>query len=312
MKKILLLLSIIVIGYSCEKVKDVTPLSDSDASTLKFTQNAGGAFPKISYSPDASATSEYISFEDKSIKVKFDGPKTAPQDLFIEFKTNPAGLTKLNADELAKNPAYKAFKLLPDSTFKIMVTKDTIYKGEVYADNIKNNVLVYPGKIDPSVNYMLPITVTNSAYPSAPGTGTIYYYIIGNPLAGSYNVDGYFYHPTVPRAFTRTGSEGFLIPVTENSLATELGDLGASGYYAVLTVPDPYATTIQPVTVSVYPGSISPVFQWNTGLPSGYTAGWTKSGLCNNTYDPATKTFYLRYGYNPTANRVTEEVIKKN
>ncbi|NOT90946.1 DUF1735 domain-containing protein [Ferruginibacter sp.] len=312
MKKILLLLSIIVIGFSCEKVKEVTPLSASDPSSLKFTQNAGGAFPKISYSPDAAATEEYLSFEDKSIKVKFDGPGTAPQDLFLEFKTNPAGLTKLNADSLAKNPRYKDFKLLPDSTFKILVTKDTIYKGEVYADNIKNNIVVYPGKIDPSINYMLPITVTNSAFPSAAGTGTIYYYIIGNPLAGSYNVEGYFYHPSSPRAFTRTGAEGFLIPVSENSLVTELGDLGASGYYAVLTVPDPYATTIQPVTVSVYPGSISPVFQWNTGLPSGYTPGWAKSGLCNNTYDPATKTFYLRYGYNPTANRVTEEVLKKN
>jgi hypothetical protein len=94
-----------------------------------------------------------------------------------------------------------------------------------------------------------------------------------------------------------------------------LGDLGGSGYYAVLTVPDPYATTIQPVTISVYPGSISPVYQWNTALPStspGYTAAWAGSALTNNTYNPATKTFYLRYGYASSGVfRVTEEIIVK-
>ena len=273
MKKVILILSVIAFAYGCKKVKDTTPLSDSDPTSLKFASNSGStAFPRVSYSPDASLTEEYLSFEDQNIKVKLDGPSVAPADVVLTFKTNPAGLDKLNADALAKNPAYKAFKLLPDSCFKILVASDVIKKGQVYAEKISNNIVTYPGKIDPAINYMLPLTVTNSAYPSAAGTGTIYYYIIGNPLAGSYSVEGrYFYHPSVPRAFTRTGSAGFLIPVSENSLVTELGDLGTSGYYAVLTVPDPYATTIQQVTISVYPGSAAnPVFQWNTALPSPY------------------------------------------
>ncbi len=240
MKKVILILSVIAFAYGCKKVKDTTPLSDSDPTSLKFASNSGStAFPRVSYSPDASLTEEYLSFEDQNIKVKLDGPSVAPADVVLTFKTNPAGLDKLNADALAKNPAYKAFKLLPDSCFKILVASDVIKKGQVYAEKISNNIVTYPGKIDPAINYMLPLTVTNSAYPSAAGTGTIYYYIIGNPLAGSYSVEGYFYHPSVPRAFTRTGSAGFLIPVSENSLVTELGDLGTSGYYAVLTVPDP-------------------------------------------------------------------------
>jgi len=100
--------------------------------------------------------------------------------------------------------------------------------------------------------------------------------------------------------------------------------LGTSGYYAVLNVPDPFATTvIQPVTITVYPGSISPVEQWNAGLPTttGVPGGpiytpaplpWGKSALCNNTYNPVTKTFYLRYGYLGASGwRVTEEIIRK-
>jgi hypothetical protein len=316
MKKLLLIISVVILGYSCDKVKDVTPLSDSDPSVLRFTSNSGAAsFPRINLVPDGGLTEQYVSFDDQAIKVKFDGPVVAPSDLALTFKANSAGLDKLNADSLAKNANYKKFFLLPDSCYKILVTSDVIKKGEVYGNKITTNFVIYPQKIDPSINYMVPIGVTTSGYSSASGTGTVYYYIIGNPLAGKYNVEGYLYHPASPRAFTRTGNSGALIPVSDKALVTELGDLGGSGYYAVLTVPDPYATTIQKVAVSVYPGSISPVYQWDTGLPSdnpGYTPAWPKSNLCNNTYDPATKTFYLRYGYlGATGYRITEEVIKR-
>jgi hypothetical protein len=149
----------------------------------------------------------------------------------------------------------------------------------------------------------------------ASGTKVAYFHIIGNPLAGSYHVDGYLYHPASPRAFTRDGASAFLTPVTDKSLVTELGDLGASGYYAVIAVPDPYAAGIQHVTVSVYPGSISPITQFDSGLPTtnpGYTAAWARSGECNNTYDASKKTWFLRYGYTgATGWRVSEEIIKK-
>jgi hypothetical protein len=314
MKKLLAILAIV--SFGCKKT-DYISLSDSDKSTVMFTESGGApkTFPKLSYIPDGSLTDEYISFEDFTVKTKFDGPMVAPEDITITYAVDAAAVTKFNADGAAGNPSYKPFAILPTSNFSLAVTSDVIKKGEVYAPKVTNNILVHPNLIDPAKNYVIPISVKSSAYPSSVGTGTIFFTIIGNPLAGAYSVTGYFYHPSAPRAFTRTGASGALSPVSENSLVTELGDLGGSGYYAVLTVPDPYATTIQPVTISVYPGSISPVYQWNTALPAaspGYTAAWAGSALTNNTYNPATKTFYLRYGYASSGVfRVTEEIIVK-
>ncbi|MEO8416647.1 MAG: hypothetical protein ABI472_23480 [Ginsengibacter sp.] len=55
---------------------------------------------------------------------------------------------------------------------------------------------------------------------------------------------------------------------------------------------------------------------FTSGLPAtnpGYTPQWSGSASCNNTYDPASKTFYVRYGYlGSNGWRVTEEAIKLN
>jgi hypothetical protein len=187
MKKILILVSVIIIGFGCKKVETTTPIGANEGTTtIKFSiATPTSSYPKISYSPNG-APEEFLSLSDNGIKVKFEAPTVAPSDIYIEYKINAAGLTKLNADALAKDPAYKAFVLLPDSTFKIMVTKDTIRKGQQYAEKVNDNIVVYTQKIDPSINYILPLTVTNSTYPSAVGTGTIYYYIIGNPISGPY------------------------------------------------------------------------------------------------------------------------------
>ena len=74
-----------------------------------------------------------------------------------------------------------------------------------------------------------------------------------------------------------------------------MGDLGGSGYVALLTI-DPVTNK---VTISDYSTGI-PIYGLPDGLPTtdpGYTAAWSGSDQCNNTYDPATKTFYLRMGY---------------
>ena len=55
---------------------------------------------------------------------------------------------------------------------------------------------------------------------------------------------------------------------------------------------------------------------FTSGLPTfnpGYVSAWADASKCNNTYDPATKTFYVRYGYlGGNGWRVTEEAIKSN
>ena len=128
---------------------------------------------------------------------------------------------------------------------------------------------------------------------------------------------GYFYHPSAPRAIP-TGSAKTCTTNGANSVYTELGDFdgvnqGAVIYYVTLTIDAANKVTIGPGPGAA-PGN--PVTDL-PGLPagSGYTpfAGSTPT-IYNNTWDPATKTFYLRYGYTNTAGawRVIEEVLKKN
>jgi hypothetical protein len=254
MKKILILISFIVIGFGCKKVETTTPIGANEGTTaIKFSiATPTSEYPKVNYVPNGTAVEEYLSLSDNDIKVKFEAPTTAPKDLYLEYKTNSAGLDKLNADAKAKDPNYKPFFLLPDSTFKIMVTKDTIKKGQQYAEKVDDNIVVYPSKINPAINYILPLTVSCSSYPSATGTGTIYYYIIGNPLAGSYTMKGirYNYPVNVPGASgTFDGNpanipsnyigtlvrneDKIAVPLSENTISIDFGNLGPDFKYLI-------------------------------------------------------------------------------
>ncbi|GAB2829975.1 DUF1735 domain-containing protein [Ferruginibacter profundus] len=301
-----------IILSSCDKVEVPAPIGDGGQKIIGFLQYGGlSNFGNSSLSFDNSKPIDSIP-----VSLEFSGPKVFDKDVTVTIGLDNAALTAYNATVPAGGIRYT---LITNAQFNLRTTTTTIKAGNTVSEPIY--LIFYPDQIDLATSYMIPLSVTNitgasSDVKKASGTGTAYLHIIGNPLAGSYNVDGYFYHPATPRAFTRTGASGFLTPVSDKSLVTELGDLGSSGYYAVLSVDDPYSTSIQHVTISDYPGSISPIVQFDSGLPSsnpGYTPGWSSSGLCNNTYDPATKTFYLRYGYlGGTGYRVTEEVIKKN
>ncbi len=140
-------------------------------------------------------------------------------------------------------------------------------------------------------------------------TKTLVEVVIKNQYDGDYTSNGYFYHPSVPRAITDRAKT--LSTMTATSCMVELGDLGSSGYFAILDV-DPVTNNI---TITDYPGSVATI-DFGAGLPDtnpGYTAQWARSAECNNVYDPATKSFKVRYGYmGSTGYRVTEEIIEKN
>jgi len=170
--------------------------------------------------------------------------------------------------------------------------------------------------LDPAVSYMVPVSITSVAggtngVKGAPSTGTAYFHVIGNPLAGDYVGNGYVYHPTLPRDVIDEPKT--LSPNSPDELFWEWGDLGYAGYVAILKT-DP---TTNKVTVRAAPGAAgAPYTQFDTELPNsfpGYTPGWPGSAQCDNTYDPTTKTFKLRVGYLNSASgwRVSEEFVVK-
>lgn len=132
-----------------------------------------------------------------------------------------------------------------------------------------------------------------------------------NKYEGSYTSNGYFYHPSSSRAINNLVKS--VLTAGPNSVTVDLADLGGSGYTAVFTI-DP---TTNKVNITAAPGAGgAPYSMFTSGLPTtnpGYTAQWSSSASCDNTYDPATKTFYVRYGYMGGSGwRVTEEILKMN
>ncbi len=304
---------------SCKKVKVFDPLGDGGPKMIGFINGGPEGFAASSLAFVPTLSSALVE-----VRVLYTGAGVFDNDVTLTIASDAAALTAYNAKVPAGGIIYTMAPASgPAAIYSLPSTTVLLKKGNTMSEPF--TIDFKPNMLDLAISYMLPLSITAIAgapgdVTKAPGTGTIFLHIIGNPLAGNYDVEGHFYHPSVPRAFTRTGAAGFLTPVSDKALYSELGDLGTSGYYAIFSVPDPFATTIQNVTVSVYPGSISPVYQWDAGLP---TTGvpiyapvpaptWGKSGQCNNTYNPATKTWYMRYGYlGGTGWRVTEEIIKK-
>lgn len=308
-----------VLFSACEKDEDFEPMEDKGQKFVKFVDfgGTGGGFNSSGLAFAAGSDGKL------DVQLELIAPKVYSNDLKITVAVDTTLVAAYNATKVAATDKYN---VLPTSAYASFTTKTVLIKAgqtmsEVFQIEFK------PDMIDGSKNYMIPLVIKSiegagDDLKAAPNTGVAYFHFIGNPLAGEYDVTGYFYHPTVPRAFVRplasAGLTGTLKAYSPVSLITDLGDLGeVAGYAVLLTVPDPSnTTTIQPVTISPLPGGyISPVYQWNDGLPTtnpGYTAGWSRSAECNNTYDPATKTFKLRYGYlGANGYRVTEEILVK-
>lgn len=68
------------------------------------------------------------------------------------------------------------------------------------------------------------------------------------------------------------------------------------------------------LTTTAAPGATgAPYKMFTSGFPASFVSAWLNSAVCNNTYDPVTKTYKVRYGYGtPGTYRVVEEVITLN
>jgi hypothetical protein len=99
-------------------------------------------------------------------------------DLNVTLAVDDALRTTYNA---AGGNQYEA---LPDSTFSFTETSGTIKSGN-RLDTFY--VTVYPEKVDPTINYMLPVKIADASGQTISGNfGVAYLHMIGNPLAGNY------------------------------------------------------------------------------------------------------------------------------
>lgn len=112
--------------------------------------------------------------------VNYAATNVAPQDETVTIAIDPDAITSYNA---TGGIQYTQF---PDSIYSFTATSVTIPKGENYSP--AQILTMFPSKVDATKNYMLPITIKTAPSGSTIATNfqTIYYHLIGNPIAGLY------------------------------------------------------------------------------------------------------------------------------
>ena len=245
--------------------------------------------------------------------------QSSPQDVtgpllslnVAEAPSSPVTITLATDDALV---TAEGLELMPAGSYTINSLNVTIPAGEITSDALKITV-PDANALDPTKKYGIgfKITSVDQGYTIAKNLSTmVIAFAIKNQYEGTYSVAGYLYHPSAPRNIEVDNQEKEILTVNATTSLVDLGDLGSAGYKAWLQV-DPATNA---VTVTAAPGAAgAPYTMFSAGLPTsnpGYTAAWTGSAECNNTYDPATKTFKLRYGYlGGTGWRVTEEILTR-
>lgn len=127
----------------------------------------------------------------------------------------------------------------PDSIYKFDTTTAVIKAGSRLA---KFNVIFYPAKIDPTQSYMLPITLTDASGLTISGNlGTIYLHLIGNVLAGSYNVTGkrtnFSGSSTTVTGTTNLANVKTASPVDATHISLDYGNVGGGTAYIIAYDP---------------------------------------------------------------------------
>ena len=198
----------------------------------------------------------------------------------IKMKVDKAALDAYNA----AHPNDK-MEELPASLYTTDPLEFSMGAGE-FARGI--NIKLDPTKLDLTKKYGIAVSVVDaSGHKIRDGLGSAVFNIVAkNDWDGRYQATGVFSHPTAgDRAIDRVKD---FVTVGPRAVRGELGDLGGSGYFMVLTVNADNTVTID---------------------PSGVTPA-LKTDYQPNYYDPATKSFFLKYSYNTAAPRIVTEQIK--
>ncbi|MCF2487039.1 BT_3987 domain-containing protein [Dyadobacter sp. CY347] len=255
-----------------------------------FVSPSGSTYALYSQSFDLAEEADY------PVEVSYSGADVAPQDITVTLGVDTAAVTQYNAEQ------EEAFEAITPDLYTIPASV-VIPKGQRRAEVV---IKLKPSKFDFAKSYVLPIQIKSASTGVVSGNfGTILLAVKAkNIYDATYAATGYVYHPTAPRAVAKDKP---MVTVSPTTVSVELGDLGGSGYNANLTI-DPKTNK---VTITPAAGAAgAPYTQFDTALPSPYTPAWANASKANNTYDPATKTFYLRYGYmGGNGWRVTEEIL---
>lgn len=244
--------------------------------------------------------------------VTLDAESPAPQDITVNLVANPTLVTSFNT------ATGSSWLPMPVANYNIPSLKVTIPKGQKMAA-LKINVLNTNGLSFSDVyGFGFSIaSVDQSGYTIASNLKNVVIGInVKNAYAADYLVNGYFFHPSAPRAIIDEHKE--IGTVTDTRCSAGLGDLYSQNYYFQFDVSGSNITNWS--AQGATPGGAQSGFM-TADNPGGIafvpmapgTNGWLHSTY-NNTYNATTKTFFMHYAYGvggTSQNTWTRQVYEK-
>jgi len=278
---------------SCVK-KDDMYKENSDESARKEVVQINGADDIIQYSRDSKATNDTFILIDLRRYPNTEAGLNQP--LTVKLQLNPQLIDDYNTTNLT------SFVEIPSDAYTLLddINNITFPAGEA----VKTiQVSVDQSKLDLAQAYALGVSLTDGGGAAVNTSLRDAVYGIGfkNPYEANYKTTGFVFHPSVPRAL----DDGkYLTTVTATRSLAGLGDLypdysfefdvdasnALTNWGAVGAAPPEPASGFM---TADNPGSVD----YSAAAPDKPgTDPWVQSTY-NNTYDPATKTFWMHYGY---------------
>ena len=172
-------LMVATIGFSCVKSREgLTDFSNLQPTVLIPEGGLSNFSGQNLVFPPTDASDTVV------FHLNYAATDVAPSDKVIGIAIDDGAITAYNA---ANGTNFTKF---PDSIYSFPASSNiTIPKGANYSSAIP--LVVYPGKVDPTVSYMLAISIKTipSGTTLSSNFETIYYHFIGNPIAGAYKWD---------------------------------------------------------------------------------------------------------------------------
>lgn len=278
---------------SCLKDTPITDYSDKAIKPIILVPN--GNHPRTQTITPLALDFSPTPFEVRVYaRVSWDKPLSKSVD--VTFKEDDAAIAVYNTKFSSNWVKMNA------TAYSIPTLKVTIPAGqqEAYIP-----VKVFSDKVDLTKFNMLAFTITDA---SGEAISSNYQTIlvpilIKNVYEANYSVTGYFFHPTGPRAINATK---YFATVNGSRVEGQLGDLAGwgirfdingaaiSAYEAAGSTPAAPASNLMTADVANPDLGAGPITFPGPAYPG--TAPWQHSTY-NNSYNAATKTFFLHYGY---------------
>ena len=245
------------------------------------------------YLPLAATNSNRI------VSFSFTGVHSATIPFYIDL-ASPHTLTNHVTATLAIDSGYlnsyntinsTSYQVMPDSDYTVLNGWDRTIPAGQRLDSMY--VKFDFTKMDPTKSYVFPVTIQTASVPIEQWN----HLMINFPV--SYTVTGWFFHPSLGREINITKN---LSNIKDIRFEGEIGDLGSNYPFQFDIVDNKLIkwSSKAPLKSSGFmtednPGSVDYSDPSNGGHVPG-DALFNKT-IYNNTYDPATKTFYMHYGY---------------